>query len=122
MDPACGRIQPGSIERVHELKVQEPASPRRPPRPRIVRASAHPRASRSPANKADRATRSQYMKTSSIGAMCGMVLAAIASFSAFAEQKSAAACRAEWRANKAANQSAGKTEKAFAAECRSGGA
>jgi hypothetical protein len=63
------------------------------------------------------------MKTSSIAAICGMVLAAIApSVSAFAEQKSAAACRAEWRANKAANQAAGKTEKAYVAECRSGAA
>ena len=61
------------------------------------------------------------MKTSSIAAICGMVLAAVASsFSAFAEQKSAAACRAEWRANKAANQAAGKTEKAYVAECRRG--
>jgi hypothetical protein len=61
------------------------------------------------------------MKTSSIAAIGGMVLAAVASsFSAFAEQKSAAACRAEWRANKAANQAAGKTEKAYVAECRRG--
>lgn len=61
------------------------------------------------------------MKTSSIAAICGVVLAAVApSFSAFAEQKSAAACRAEWRANKAANQAAGKTEKAYVAECRRG--
>jgi hypothetical protein len=60
------------------------------------------------------------MKTSSIAAICGMVFVAIApSFSAFAQQKSAAACRAEWRANKAANQAAGKTEKAYVAECRS---
>ena len=53
------------------------------------------------------------MKTSSIAAICGMVLGAIAalSSSAFAQQKSAAACAAEWRANKAANQAAGKTEK-----------
>jgi hypothetical protein len=63
------------------------------------------------------------MKTSSIAAMCGMVLVAIApSFSAFAQQKSAAACRAEWRANKAANQAAGITEKAYVAECRRGAA
>jgi hypothetical protein len=61
------------------------------------------------------------MKTSSIAAICAIVFAAFApSFSAFAEQKSAAACRAEWRANKAANQAAGKTEKAYVAECRSG--
>lgn len=61
------------------------------------------------------------MKTSSIAVICAMVFAAVApSFSAFAEQKSAAACRAEWRANKAANQAAGKTEKAYVAECRRG--
>jgi len=60
------------------------------------------------------------MKISSIAAICGMVLVALApSTSAFAQQKSAAACRAEWRANKAANQAAGKTEKAYVAECRS---
>jgi hypothetical protein len=52
-----------------------------------------------------------------------MVLLAIApSSTAFSQQKSAAACRAEWRANKAANQAAGKTEKAYVAECRSGAA
>jgi hypothetical protein len=63
------------------------------------------------------------MRTLSIAAICGMVLATIApSYSAFAEQKSVAACRAEWRANKAANQAAGKTEKAYVAECRSGAA
>ncbi len=64
------------------------------------------------------------MKTSCIAAICGMVLGAIAalSSSAFAQQKSAAACVAEWRANKAANQAAGKTEKAYVAECRSGAA
>jgi len=61
------------------------------------------------------------MKISYVAALCGMVLLAIApSPSAFAQQKSAAACRAEWRANKAANQAAGKTEKAYVAECRSG--
>ena len=63
------------------------------------------------------------MKTSSIAAIFGMILVATApSTSAFAQQKSVAACRAEWRANKAANQAAGKTEKAFVAECRSGAA
>src|SRR6266566_3601660 len=61
------------------------------------------------------------MKTSSIAAIFGMILVATApSTSAFAQQKSVAACRAEWRANKAANQAAGKTEKAYVAECRSG--
>jgi hypothetical protein len=63
------------------------------------------------------------MRTSYIATICGMGLAAIAlSSTAFAQQKSAAACAAEWRANKAANQAAGKTEKAYVAECRSGAA
>ncbi len=61
------------------------------------------------------------MKTSSIIAICGVVLVAIApSASAFAQPKSAAACRAEWRANKAENQAAGITERAYVAQCRSG--
>jgi hypothetical protein len=65
------------------------------------------------------------LKINAIGValICSMVLAAIApSYSAFAQQRSVAACRAEWRANKAANQAAGKTEKAYIAECRSGAA
>jgi hypothetical protein len=63
------------------------------------------------------------MKLSFIAAICGMVLGAIApSFSAFAQQKSAAACRAEWRANKASNQAAGITERAYVADCRRGAA
>jgi hypothetical protein len=39
-----------------------------------------------------------------------------------AQQKTVAACRDEWRANKAANQSAGITEKAYVAQCRGGAA
>jgi hypothetical protein len=35
-------------------------------------------------------------------------------------QKTAAACRDEWRANKAANQANGVTEKAYVAQCRGG--
>jgi hypothetical protein len=37
-------------------------------------------------------------------------------------QKTVAACREEWRANKAANQANGVTEKAYVAQCRSGAA
>ena len=37
-----------------------------------------------------------------------------------AGQKTAKACRDEWRANKAANQAAGVTEKAYVDECRGG--
>jgi hypothetical protein len=63
------------------------------------------------------------MRTLFIATICGMVLSAIApSYSAFAQQKSAAACRAEWRADRAANQAAGITEKAYLAQCRSGAA
>jgi len=41
---------------------------------------------------------------------------------AMAQQKTAAACQAEWRANKAANQANGVTEKAYVANCRGGAA
>jgi hypothetical protein len=37
------------------------------------------------------------------------------------EQKTAKACRDEWRANKADNQAKGVTEKAYVTQCRSGG-
>ena len=39
---------------------------------------------------------------------------------AVAGQKTAKACREEWRANKAANQANGVTEKAYVAQCRGG--
>ena len=44
----------------------------------------------------------------------------ILSSPALAQQKSVAACQQEWRANKAANQAAGVTEKAFVEKCRAG--
>jgi hypothetical protein len=37
-------------------------------------------------------------------------------------QKTAKACRDEWRANKAANQASGVTESAYVAQCRGGAA
>jgi len=37
-----------------------------------------------------------------------------------AQQKTAKECREEWRANKAANQASGVTEKAYVAQCRGG--
>jgi len=37
-----------------------------------------------------------------------------------AEQKTAKACEAEWKANKASIQGSGKTKKAFMVECRTG--
>src|SRR5258706_281911 len=36
-------------------------------------------------------------------------------------QKTVRACQEEWRANKAANQASGITEKAYVAQCRGGG-
>ena len=55
--------------------------------------------------------------------MCLAVLgfASSSSFSV-AQQKTAKACQEEWRANKAANQANGITEKAYVAQCRGGGA
>jgi len=41
---------------------------------------------------------------------------------AVAQQKTAKDCRAEWKANKAANQANGVTEKAYVAQCRGGAA
>ena len=49
-----------------------------------------------------------------ITALCAITISA----PIIAQQKSAKACAAEWRANKEANQAAGKTEKAYVAECR----
>ena len=45
---------------------------------------------------------------------------ALISSASYAQQKTAKACEAEWRANKAAIQGSGKTKKAFIVECRSG--
>jgi hypothetical protein len=61
------------------------------------------------------------MKTSLVIVMCS-ALATIGCLSApaLAQQKTAAACRAEWQANKAANQANGVTERAYVAQCRGG--
>src|SRR5271165_6258167 len=45
---------------------------------------------------------------------------AVLPLSAYAQQKTAKACEAEWRSNKAAIQGSGKTKKAYIVECRSG--
>ena len=45
---------------------------------------------------------------------------AFTSFPALAQPKTVKACQAEWRANKAANQAKGITEKAYVAQCRAG--
>jgi hypothetical protein len=53
--------------------------------------------------------------------MCSLVVGIMMSSShAIAQQKTVAACREEWRANKAANQANGVTEKAYVAQCRGG--
>src|SRR6202163_1972072 len=53
--------------------------------------------------------------------LCAAVLGLVASSSlAIAQQKTAKACLDEWRANKAANEANGVTEKAYVAQCRSG--
>jgi hypothetical protein len=55
--------------------------------------------------------------------LCSAVLGFMASSSlAIAQQKTAKTCQEEWRANKAANQANGVTERAYVAECRGGGA
>jgi hypothetical protein len=50
---------------------------------------------------------------------CSAVLGLVTlSSHAMAQQKTAKACQEEWRANKAANQANGVTEKAYVADCR----
>jgi hypothetical protein len=53
--------------------------------------------------------------------MCSAILGLMTlSSHAIAQQKTAKACQEEWRANKAANQANGVTEKAYVASCRGG--
>jgi hypothetical protein len=63
------------------------------------------------------------MRKSWVAITC-MVLAGTLGLSspAWAQQKTVKACQEEWRADKAANQTKGITEKAYVAECRSSGA
>jgi len=57
-----------------------------------------------------------------IAIICSIIIgASILSFPAIAQQKTIKACQAEWRANKAANQAKGITEKAYVTQCRAGG-
>jgi hypothetical protein len=56
-------------------------------------------------------------------AACSIVLGMMSlSSHAVAQQKTAKECREEWRANKAANQASGVTEKAYVAQCHGGAA
>jgi|SRR5579884_3486912 len=57
----------------------------------------------------------------SIITICSVLAVAFAIGSpAVAQQKTVKACQQEWRANKAANQAKGITEKAYVEQCRSG--
>ncbi|WP_082540548.1 hypothetical protein [Pseudolabrys sp. Root1462] len=55
-------------------------------------------------------------------ALCATVGLIAASPSAHAQQKTVKACEDEWKANKAANQAAKITQKAYVAQCRTGAA
>jgi hypothetical protein len=55
--------------------------------------------------------------------ICSAILGlAMLSSHTMAQQKTAKACREEWKANKAANQANGVTEKAYVDQCRGGAA
>lgn len=56
------------------------------------------------------------IRTSSV--LAAVLLASFAVSASPASAKTVKACRAEWQAQKAAMQAAGKTEKAYVAECR----
>jgi hypothetical protein len=58
------------------------------------------------------------MRTQIVTALATAALASLALAPAPASAKSIKACQKEWRADKAAMQAAGKTEKAYVAECR----
>jgi hypothetical protein len=56
-----------------------------------------------------------------IAVVCSAVIGvALLMSPALAQEKTAKACQAEWRANKADNQAKGITEKAYVAKCRGG--
>ena len=57
-----------------------------------------------------------------LGAAATTVLVSLVLASAPAFAKTAKDCRKEWQADKAAMQAAGKTEKAYVAECRTAAA
>jgi len=58
------------------------------------------------------------MKKLFAAALCGAVGLFAVLPSAYAQQKTEKACKEEWQANKAANQAAKITEKAYVAKCR----
>jgi hypothetical protein len=58
------------------------------------------------------------MKSPSILIICSAVILSITAAPALAQQKTVKACQEEWQANKAANQAAKITEKAYVDKCR----
>jgi hypothetical protein len=63
------------------------------------------------------------MKMPFILTLCAAMIGALAlSSPVIAQQKTAKACQEEWRANRAANQAAGITQKAYVEKCRAGSA
>ena len=63
------------------------------------------------------------MRRQIASAICAALLGLVAlSSHAIAQQRTVKACQEEWRANKAANQSNGITQKAYVAQCRGGAA
>jgi hypothetical protein len=66
-------------------------------------------------------TEEANMRTVFVAAMCSALAGFwIAATPALAQQKTVKACQDEWRANRAANQAAGITEKAYVDKCRAG--
>lgn len=62
------------------------------------------------------------MRTRIATAIAATALVSLAIASAPASAKTVKACTKEWQADKAAMQAAGKTEKAYVAECRTAAA
>ena len=63
------------------------------------------------------------MKIPFILVICSALVGALAvSFPVAAQQKTVKACQEEWRANRAANEKAGITQKAYVDKCRAGAA
>src|SRR5512139_284750 len=60
------------------------------------------------------------MKRILVLALCGVVAVFAALPAAHAQEKTVKACQEEWRANRAANQAAGVTLKAYVERCRAG--
>jgi hypothetical protein len=61
------------------------------------------------------------MRTVFVALMCSALAGFwVAATPALAQQKTVKACQDEWRANRAANQAAGITEKAYVDKCRAG--